>query len=69
MREPVSDEVKAMQASLLNTALNWSGDHPEFNDDFIVSLNESFKKYGSLTPKQHAALGNIVDKFRMGEES
>ena len=37
---------------------------PNFNFDFIDSLEASFEKYGSLTDKQFKALENIYNKVK-----
>lgn len=68
MRELVSDEVKKMQSELLELCNSYAEVNGNFNMDFVHSLQEAFIKYGSLTPKQHSALSNIADKFKMWEK-
>lgn len=51
-----SVSIKAMLEDLM---LEIDIDALRFGQDFVKSLNESFKKYGSLTEKQEASLRKI----------
>ena len=52
----------------LERAVEWCGDHPDFDDTFIISLSEFFKKRGYLTDKQYSALQNVMDKWEMYDD-
>jgi hypothetical protein len=43
----------------------YSIDHPNFNLDFIDSLEDAISTYGDLTSNQDEALDNIISKYRM----
>jgi hypothetical protein len=60
----VSLEAK-WQSRDLSLALEWAGDHPEFDDEFLISIKKQFDQRGYLTDKQYQALKNIMDKFNM----
>ncbi len=60
-----AERVRQFQKIDLETARSFCEDHPDFDDDFISSLERYFEKAGELTPKQHAALTNIIEKWDM----
>ena len=57
--ETYSDE------ELLQVALNYADDHPNFDRDFVDSLENALNEYDEFTDGQRSALQNIVLKFRM----
>ena len=53
---------------LIQVALDWCGDHPDFDSAFVDSLGESHRRFGHLTDRQREALESMVRKFRMLED-
>lgn len=50
---------------LINLALDFADENPEFNVSFIKSLEEALDEYDELTDAQRAGLENIVEKWNM----
>jgi hypothetical protein len=44
---------------------DYAEEHPEFDTTYIDSLHEQLCDGRPLTPKQVAAINNIIDKFEM----
>lgn len=44
---------------MLDEALEWAGYFSWFDDLFLLSLKDSYNKYGKFTPSQARALENI----------
>lgn len=49
--------------STINTILEWSEEHPEFDPDFIVSVKGQLERFGDLTDKQKGAVYKIWERF------
>lgn len=61
----VSREAK-FQSTDLALAREYADAHPDtFDDQFITSLEKHFDHHKFLTDRQHYALTNIIEKFRM----
>jgi len=43
--------------------LDWADDKSDFDEDFVLSVQERFEKRGSITEGQDEALDNIIVKF------
>jgi hypothetical protein len=53
----------------INVILEWSKDHPKFNQDFIRNVLEKTSEYQSITEKQMSAIDNIITKFKIDEST
>lgn len=52
---------------LITLALEFADHHFNFDSSFILSLEDSLKRYSKLSDKQRAALEKIIDKWHMHE--
>ncbi len=43
----------------------YAEDHSDWDDSFVKSLASQFKARGSLSSKQHDALKNVIEKWRI----
>jgi hypothetical protein len=55
------------EAEMIELATEYAGEHPSFDDSFILSLAEHLERKGELTPNQGAALEKVIQRFRMEE--
>lgn len=59
------DAIKEEIAHELMIVDAYAEDHPEWDATFVNSLQEFFLARGFLTDKQHTALQNVVEKWRI----
>jgi hypothetical protein len=50
---------------LINIALDYADENPEFNPCFVKSLEEALDEYDELTEAQRDGLENIIIKWEM----
>jgi hypothetical protein len=50
----------------ITAIINWAGhEKPDFDDEFVLDMQEKLDKYGKLFPGQIKAINNIVDRFEI----
>lgn len=49
----------------LSVITEYATEHPDFDTEFVDSLNNQFERKGDLSDKQILALSNIIDKWEM----
>jgi hypothetical protein len=50
----------------IEMVLEWAdNENPDFDTEFIESLQEQYEEKGWLSEKQEEALDNIINKFRI----
>lgn len=53
----------------INAILSWKADEkPDFDDLFVLEMQQGLEKYGKLFPSQTAALDRIIGGFRIDME-
>jgi hypothetical protein len=60
----VSDRFKMIEAKI-ELVLDWAEQHPEFDVEFVTSLEVQFEDRGDLSNKQVEALDNIIAKWEI----
>ena len=51
---------------LISLIEEYAEEHPDWDDSFIISIQEAFEEYEELTDGQRTACENIVRKYRLG---
>ena len=59
----VDDDETCHAAVPIERVLDWAPERPSFDTSFVENLQESLGKWRRLTPRQLAALENIIDRF------
>ena len=49
----------------IDLILDWAESHPEFDPEFVDTMQNALERFGSLTPAQSDALDNIITRFRI----
>lgn len=52
----------------IGMVLEWAEEHPDFDPEFVESLNDQLVDRGTLTDKQEDALDNIIESWNIGED-
>lgn len=60
-----SSDISLSDEELINAILDYADKHPTFDDEFILSVRDSYAEYGSLTQPQRDALERVYKAFRM----
>ena len=63
LNDDIDDNVDPHE--LIGRILLWAEDHPSFDTSFVESIQEKFAQFGRLTPRQIAALENIVIRWQI----
>lgn len=53
----------SLLAATIDQILEWAEEHPEFDTDFVTSLQSQLRSRGELSDKQSQALHNIIEKY------
>lgn len=49
----------------IDAILNWARSKPNFDTEFVESVENQLNERGDLTSAQEEALDNIIEKFRI----
>jgi len=52
---------------IIEEILWWAESQPDFNTDFVESVQKGLREFGSLTWSQEQALDNIYEGFNIAE--
>lgn len=60
-------EIEADVEDRCELILSWARDHDAFDTTMVESILEQYRRKGDVSPKQVAAIDNIIEKFRIQE--